>query len=226
MIVVLGRPCAVAASGIHGELGDAEVSPGGLAAAVALRLGRDGAAVELVGSVGDDAEGDAIVVALGRSRVGHAALLRDPSARTPRVGAEDDGPRPRLDAADIALGLRYVPDCRVLVIAEDFTEDAWTAALEAADFHAAAVVALASAEAHLPDDMPAGATVLLRPVAVVADASGAGDPGQSAGLTWLAADDAFAAVVADYALRLDRGEAPDGAFRAALRQGAWEASAG
>jgi hypothetical protein len=226
VIVVLGRPCAAAAPGPRGESGEASMSPGGLAAAVALRLGRDGAAVELVGSVGDDVEGDAIVVALGRGRVGHAALLRDPSARTPRVGAEDVGPRPRLDAADIAMGLRYVPDCRVLVVAEDLTREAWSAALEAAEFHAAAVVALASAEARLPDDLPAGATVLLRPVAVVADATGPGDPAQGAGPTWLAADDAFAAVVADYALRLDRGEVPEGAFREALRHGAWEASAG
>ncbi len=43
--------------------------------------------------------------------------------------------------------------------------------------------------------------------------------------TVAAQEAAFAGLVADYARRLDRGDAPAVAFRAALEGGAWEPSA-
>ena len=68
-----------------------------------------------------------MALALGVAGVGHAALLRDPAGVTPRVdsdGIETGAPLARLDAADIDLGLRYVPDCRVLVVADPLDERA------------------------------------------------------------------------------------------------------
>jgi len=61
-----------------------------------------GGAVELVGKVGNDGAGDAVVVALGRLGIGHAALLRDPARPTPvlvpaaadNAGAEVDAEAP------------------------------------------------------------------------------------------------------------------------------------
>jgi sugar/nucleoside kinase (ribokinase family) len=127
VIVVLGRPR------VHRPDPSGALAPGGLAAEIAMALGRSGLGVELVGSIGDDPEGDHVVVGLGQAGVGHAALLRDPAARTPVLGAAPaERPLPRLDAADVELGLRYLPACRVLVVADELTPAALTAALEAA----------------------------------------------------------------------------------------------
>ncbi len=139
MIVILGRPR------VYRPEPDGPLAPGGLAAEIALAVGRAGTAVEMVGSIGDDPEGDRVVVDLGRAGVGHAALLRDPAARTPTLIRSSDGILPRLEAADIELGLRYVPECRVLVIAAMIETDALARALESAEYHSAAVVMVAPA---------------------------------------------------------------------------------
>ena len=76
MIVVVGLPA-------YAETSSGEGSAGGLAVEVAAAAHALGSAVELVGKVGDDGAGDAVVLALGRLGVGHAALLRDPSRSTP-----------------------------------------------------------------------------------------------------------------------------------------------
>ena len=82
--MVLGRPR------VYRPEPDGELAPGGLAVELALASARAGAEVELVGAVGDDPEGDRIVVELGRAGVGHAALMRDPATRTPLVGQPRD----------------------------------------------------------------------------------------------------------------------------------------
>jgi len=71
MIVVIGLPAYA------GSAGGRRV--GGLAVDVAAAAAVLGSSVELVGKVGDDGAGDAVVLALGRLGVGHAALLRDPA---------------------------------------------------------------------------------------------------------------------------------------------------
>ena len=135
MIVVLGRPH------VYRPEPDGELAAGGLAVELALAAAGAGAVVELVGSIGDDPEGDRVVVALGRAGVGHAALLRDPAGRTPLLGqANDLRPLPRLEAADVELGLRYLHECRVLVVCAELDGDALAQALEAAEYHAAAAV--------------------------------------------------------------------------------------
>ena len=97
MIVVVGSPVAK----FHGD----SFAVDGLAALTAIVVAARGERVELVGRVGSDAAGDAIVLALGRAGVGHAALLRDASRPTPIGNASDGIP---LDSGDLQLALRYL----------------------------------------------------------------------------------------------------------------------
>lgn len=146
MILVVGRP------GLDGA-GGLSRTPGRVAVAAA----QAGAPVELVGSIGDDAAGDAVVVALGRAGIGHAALLRDPATPTPT--SDEPAPAlPRLDASDMELGLRYLPECRVLVLAEPLPDDVRRAAMRAADYHGARLVAVREAGQPASDDLPPTAT--------------------------------------------------------------------
>jgi hypothetical protein len=219
VIIVLGRPR------VYRPEPDGGLAPGGLAAEIALALGRAGATVELVGSIGDDPEGDHVVVELGRAGVGHAALLRDPSTRTPAMGiGSAEVALPRLEAADVELGLRYLADWRVLVLPEDLDAAARGQALEAAEYHAAAVVMVASAGSIDPAALGDQVTLLERPPADAA-AGSEDDLEAAADARAAAADEAtFAAFIAAYAARLDGGEAPAAAFEAALRGSAWEPS--
>ena len=212
MIAVLGRPR------VHRPDPSGELTPGGLAAEIAMALGRAGLGVELVGSIGDDPEGDRVVIGLDQAGVGHAALLRDPAARTPSLrAASADRPLPRLDAADVDLGLRYLPACRVLIVADELAPAALAGALEAGAYHGAAVVVVAQAGSIDPDGLGGEVTLFEAPVADEAD----GDMDDAAA----SADDAaFVRFVADYVARLDHGEVPALAFAAALGDSDWEPS--
>ena len=91
------------------------------------------------------------------------------------------------------------------------------AAQEAAAIHGAMVVMVASTGAIDPEDLAPEVTLLERPA--VEDSEAVQDA------VVVAADDAdFGAFVAEYAVRLDRGEAPSEAFAAALGDSAWEPS--
>lgn len=193
MILVVGRP------GLdeHGRLG-------GGAGLIAQAAAESGVRAELVGSVGDDPDGDAVALALGQAGVGHAALLRDPAGSTPRAGALD-GPLPRLDAEDLQLGLSYLTECRVLVLAEPLDEAAQRTAAEAAAYHGALLVAVVGpgtgAGGQSVRALPQSATVLEMPEAD---------------------DGAFAALVGRYAAQLDAGQAPADAWHTALAGATWE----
>jgi sugar/nucleoside kinase (ribokinase family) len=198
VIVVLGRPGLAA----DGKLARA-------AGRIAQAAAAAGTRVELVGSVGDDAAGEAVALALGVAGVGHAALLRDPAGVTPRVdadGIETGAPLARLDAGDIDLGLRYVPECRVLVVADRLDARGLAVAAEAATYHGAPLILLvpagAAPEGEL-EDAPEGATVLELPEHD---------------------DGAFAALVGRYAAGLARGAAPKDAWQEAVAAVGWESA--
>jgi len=184
VIVVLGRL----------EL-DERGALSGRAGRVAAAAAGAGAGVELVGSVSDDGNGDAAITALGRERIGHAAVLRMPSSG-----------EPRLDAADIELGLRHVAECRVLVITDSLDHPALTAALEGARYHRSALV-VAATQDDLPidEELPEQTTVLAAP-----DED----------------DGAFAGLVGRYAAQLDAGRDAADAWRDALSATGWEAADG
>jgi hypothetical protein len=222
VIVILGRPEVVAAPGSDdGAAGGAapDITISGLAAGVALAVAASGVHVELVGSIGGDVEGDAVAVALGQAGVGHAALLRDPAARTPRRLADgalltESGPLPRLDAGDVGLGLRYVPACHVLVVADTLESAAWAAAMEGAAYHGASVIAVVGSADEVTEEL-AGAIVLIAP--------DADEPVDGADEERLGAS-AFEAFVAGCAVRIARGVAPEVALAEAVAAGAWEPS--
>jgi hypothetical protein len=155
--------------------------------------------VELVGSVGDDSDGDSAVTLLGSLGIGHAAVLRDPAGVTPHEG--QSGPLPRLDAADIDLGLKYIAECQVLVIADPLDAEAMRVAADAATYHRAALVVLTPEGAEPPRVTSEEATLLEVP---------AEDGG------------AFAELVGRYAAALDGGRAPADAWRDAIDETGWE----
>jgi hypothetical protein len=223
MIVVVGLPAYREADGEGGV--------GGAAAGVAIAAREVGCAVELAGKVGDDAAGDAVVLALGQLGIGHAALLRDATRPTPllveaeaaagagdeaagddavgtssgaRLLPEDAAERPALEAADVALGLQYLPATSVVVLAEPLPAEAVAAAVEQAAFCGSQLVVVSASGAALPA-LPAGVTALEAP------------PDD---------DGAFARLVGVFAAGLDGGLPAAEAFAAAVGSTGWEEISG
>lgn len=227
MIVVIGRAGLSISPGPDG--GNAPAGPAGM---MALAVRRSGAPVELLASVGDDAEGDLLAVALGRAGVGHAALLRDPAARTPLYDTAgrplERGPRPRLEAADLEMGLSYLSDCRVLLVADEISAEAAATLMEAARFHGAEVVAVLPPGGSVAGPLAEIATLLEAPLRVDAmpEDAAADDPDADWPDDEGSRDEAFTSVVAAYAAALDAGSHPSAAFETALRASAWEPAAG
>jgi len=182
----------------------------GSAGLIAVAAARAGGKVELVGSVGNDPDGDAVITELGRAGIGHAAVLRDSAGTTPRADADEEAdaggngvPLPRLDAADLDLGLRYLAECQVLVVAEPLPADVVTIAADAAAYHGAALVVLADGASE-PPQLPNDTTVLQIP----------GDD-----------EGAFTDLVGRYAAKLDEARLPAAAWREATEESAWEKAA-
>jgi sugar/nucleoside kinase (ribokinase family) len=183
---------------------------GGLGALIALDAVRRGARVELVGAIGDDADGNEVAVALGRAGVGHAALLRDPAGATPvedASGRAPGRPAPRLDAGDVELGLRYLTDCRVLVVADALDDRAAEVTMDAAAYHGAPAIVIVAPGAPVPVAWDRGATVLAAPEP---DEDGDLDPAP------------FASFVAGFAVALSEGMPAADALRRAAAGGGWE----
>ena len=216
MIVVVGSPVV--------GLGEDGLRAGGMAAGIARTAAAAGAEVQVVGKVGEDPGGEAVLLDLAAANVGHVAILRDPSRATPASAPppadepafDDDGSSTDLDSAssttdglsldpaDIELALRYLPDYRVLVVADSLAEPSLRVALAAASWNGAALVVIVpagSTQSVVADD----ATVIEAPPA---------DP-----------DDAFAGIVGGYAAAIDRGEEPAEAFASASSTLGWSAVA-
>jgi len=217
MIVVVGLPA-------YADSPDGEKCAGGLAVEVAAAATRRGGKVELVGKVGNDGAGDAVVVALGRMGVGHAALVRDPLLPTPVLAAaaasdaaaeiddvdggsrllpEDPAARPSLDAGDIDLALKFLPQAGVVVLADALPDAAIAVAAEGAAFATARLIVL----------VPTGAV----PPAVADDATVLEMPTDD--------DGSFGRLVGVFAAALDTGADAKAAFREAVSAAGWEPSA-
>ncbi len=213
MIVVIGSP--------HLRFRALKQEAAGTAVGVGAAAATAGADVELVGKIGDDPAGEVVLLDLARRGIDHVAILRDPSRPTRETADPDAGdlepfeelegdaqpteppPGPTLEPADIELALRYLPDYRVLVVAEPLAPAALDVVLAASRWSGAALVVVLPHGAD-PVDIP-DATILEAPE---------GDP-----------DDAFASVVGGYAAALDRGEEPAEAFATASAAGGWAAAA-
>ncbi|HEY5627989.1 MAG TPA: hypothetical protein VIR16_00630 [Candidatus Limnocylindrales bacterium] len=210
-------------------------APAGRACGIALAAASRGARVELIGRVGEDAAGEALLLALSRAGVGHVAVLRDPVRPTPIVApppaapADDQDPSPfaepaaaasapsamavsagpRLEGADVDLGMRYITPSGVLVVTEDVPSDVLAVAVEAGQFADTRLVVLVAAgglaSRSVPVGLPEDATVLAAPD--VDD------------------DGAFDALVGAYAAALDGGADAASAFATAQAATGWEAAA-
>ena len=226
MIVVVGQPLFRATE--DGAQAD------GLPARIALAAAAHGRAVQLVGKAGEDADGDAVVLALTRGGVGHAALHRDAGQRTPRavdslgddldslgddpgppgsgagdptggdVPADEPAAWTALDAADIDLALRYLTEFAVLVLADPAGPEIVGVAAEAADYGGARLVVVIRPGAAAPDGLPPDAIVFEAPDT---------DP-----------DGVFASFVGSFAAALDDGDEPAAAFRSSIEADGWTTS--
>jgi hypothetical protein len=176
-----------------------------------------------VGKTGDDPVADGVVLDLARGGVGHVALLRDTAHPTPvetgprdNVDAASDGPDgpsqvpagdeaplavPGLEAADVDLGLRYLTDYRVVVLADPSAADVVAVAADAARWGEARLIVVVAAGRPAPVGLPDDAVVLEAPIT---------DP-----------DGVFAALVGAFAAALDEGAEPETAFRASLASDGW-----
>jgi hypothetical protein len=159
----------------------------GPAVAVARGATDAGSTVQLVGKIGDDPAGDALLLALADAGIGHVAILRDPARATPvaapavdafepMLAADDDeaeaiagaplggGPvsLPTIDAGDLDLALRYLPDHQVVIVAESLDADAL--AVVAADCsYVGATLAIILEAGAAPVELPADATAFEAP---------------------------------------------------------------
>lgn len=215
MIVVVGQPLYQSSPD-----GDAVDGP---ATRIAVAAAGRGCRVQFVGKVGDDPEGDALVLALTRDGVGHSALLRDPGMRTPvsttlredaegpdeAVGATADGgssvppTRSNLDPADVDLALRYLAEFGVLVLADAVEPQVVRVVAGAASWGEARLIVVVGPGDIVPDGLPPDAIVFEAPDA---------DP-----------DGVFAALVGSFAAALDDGGDAAEAFRASIQTDGWTA---
>jgi hypothetical protein len=214
VIVVIGSPI--------GRLDDDVLAAGGTASRVALAAARLGRTVQLVGKTGDDPTADAVVLDLARGGVGHVALLRDPGRETPLEtvwpdAIDDDAaevdpdlrganpapipPGPALEAADVELGLRYLTDFAVVVLAEPADPETIAVVADAARWGEARMILVVSVGQTVPDGLPGEATVFESPPT---------DP-----------DSAFADLVGTFAASIDEGTEPGAAFRSSIASDGW-----
>ena len=230
MLAVVGSP-----SFTPGSMPAADGEAGGLAAAIARAAAAAGAEVQLIGKVGDDPAGDAVLLALARGGVGHIALLRDAGQPTPMAppavsGADpvDEEPIATLlaraetpDRGPITPGASSAPPTSGLVLEPAdislglryIREFRVLVAADPLDEPSVAVIADAAAfvDAALVLVTPRGQAMTGAPEsAIVLEAPGV-DP-----------DSAFAALVGRFAAALDHGVDAAAAFRAATAEGGWE----
>jgi sugar/nucleoside kinase (ribokinase family) len=206
VIVVIGE--------VHASTSGADVVPAGSTLAVAVAAAGADARVELVTRIGDDPNGDVLLLAIAAAGVGHVATLRDPARATVLVAPADDpidlddepaapdvplpAEAPALDGADVGLALRYLPEYRVVVAVHPSPAVLAEATAAARWAGAHLVVALdPGTDAAPPDDLPADAVVL----AVDGDGAGLGD------------------AIGQYAAAVDAGRSPAEAFAATLGTG-------
>jgi len=156
------------------------------AAAVARLAVAGGSSVEVVGIVPDDASGDRVLLELSADGIGHAAVLREPARE--------------LEAADLDLALRYLPEVRVVVVVAMPAPIVATAA-DRTQWSGAALIVVSqgsAGDAAPPAELPNGVIVLEAPP---------NDP-----------DATFAGFVGAFAARVDAGATVADAWAATTRE--------
>ena len=240
VIVVIGCPSYRPPEGANPD------GVGGSAASVAFAAAAAGARVQLVGRIGDDAVGDALVLALGRSGVGHAALLRDPGHPTPILVApaaeiaEDDTVADLPPGAALAgtileeeLASATAATAGDVVLPENQKERPRLAPadLELALRYLPDIAVIVAAD---PLDEPSARVVADGAAYAGAQVIATVPPGTRVPDALVAAtvleappsdpDGAFARLVGGFAAALDGGASPAEAFRAAASRVGWESA--
>lgn len=144
--------------------------------------------MQVVAIVEDDAQGSRKLALLAGAGVGHAAVLRGPA-------------RP-IEAPDLDLAIRYLPEVRV-AIAVDLAPATLPAFAELATYAGATAIVV---ETPALESVEPGEPLRTLPDDVIVLAAPTADP-----------DGTFAGFVAAFAVRLDAGEAPADAWNATLR---------
>ena len=152
--------------------------------AIARRAAATGARTEIVGVAPVGADGDRQLASLAAAGVGHATVIRSAAAG--------------IEAADLDLALRYLPDVRVVALVSPAAMLV-EAALAASSWSGAPLLLVG------PLDQGAAALAGAAEPAPIVLAPPARDP-----------DDAFAGVVAALASRIDAGEDPAHAWASTL----------
>ncbi|HLY13638.1 MAG TPA: hypothetical protein VKR24_04765 [Candidatus Limnocylindrales bacterium] len=226
MIVVIGSPSLLPAD------------PGGRPAAAgpAVDVARGatdaGSSVQLIGKIGDDPAGDALLLALADAGIGHVAILRDPARATPVAqpaadefepmlpGDDDQGeaasrravaePRPgslpTIDAGDLDLALRYLPDHQVVIVAERLDPEALAVVAADCSYVGAALAIILEAGGPGSTDLPPEATAFEAP---------ASDP-----------DGVFGRTIGRFGAALEQGLGGAAALAQATTGGGWQPAAG
>jgi len=158
--------------------------PSALASAISRRAAATGARTEIVGVAPIGTAGDRLLAGLAAAGVGHATVIRSGAAG--------------IEAADLDLALRYLPDVRVVALVAP-SAALVEAALAASAWSGGPVLLIGplDADAARLAEAAEPAPIVLEPPAH--------DP-----------DDAFAGVVAALATRLDAGEDPAGAWHSTV----------
>ncbi len=222
VIVVIGQP-------VLDATGPTPIATGS-AARVALAAAAQLATVQLIGKVGDDADGEVLVLALSRGNVGHVALQREAARRTPRLvapqaealepdvddaeGAASTAPiepadpalRPGLDVGDVELGLQYLTEFRVIVACDPMDAAITRVVADASGWSAATLIVLLRDGDPEPQGLPPTAIVLQAPAI---------DP-----------EGIFDRLVGELAAAIDAGTDPRTAFERLVAQAGWEPAAG
>jgi hypothetical protein len=234
VIVVIGSPSIVPADPGRRSMAagrSIEVAHGATAA---------GAQVQLIGKVGDDPAGDALLLALADLGIGHVAILRDPARRTPVVPvatADDEAILPDADededqdededetGAPAASANGGVPDEPLPTIDAGDLD----LALGYLPDHSVVVVA----ERLDPDALAvvaADCSYVAAALVVIVEPGGE-PPDLPSGATLLEAprsdpDGLFGRTVGHFAAALDRGMSGDEALAAAAAGAGWQPTAG
>jgi hypothetical protein len=115
--------------------------------------------------------------------------------------APDGSPGPALEPADVDLGLRYLTEFAVVVLAEPSEPQTIAIVGDAAGWAEARMILVVASGAPVPDSLPVDAVVFEAPDA---------DP-----------DGVFAALVGHFAAALDDGAEPGEAFRTSVVTDGW-----
>jgi hypothetical protein len=115
--------------------------------------------------------------------------------------APDGSERSTLDPGDVDLGLRYLTDFAVVVLAEPAEPETVAIVADAAGWAEARMILVLASGAPVPDSLPVDAVVFEAPDA---------DP-----------DGVFAALVGHFAAALDDGAEPGEAFRTSVATDGW-----